>query len=96
MSPPRKDPIPNQYSTRIITQQDPILLPLLSNWPTGYKPFFDDKLFSDKKKDERNDSSDNSRTDSKDSLNNLNAKTMKIRMVNTKKIIQKILKVIKV
>ena len=29
MSPPRKDPNPNQDSTRIITQKDPILTQLL-------------------------------------------------------------------
>ena len=39
MSPPRKYPIPNQDSTRIVNQKDPILPPLLSKWPTGYKPF---------------------------------------------------------
>ena len=43
MLPPRKDPIPNQDSTRIITQKDTILPPLLEKGPTGHKPFFDDK-----------------------------------------------------
>ena len=28
-----------QYSTIIITQQDPILPPFLEKCPTGYKPF---------------------------------------------------------
>ena len=46
--PPRKDPIPNQYSTIIITQLDPILPPILSKLRTGYKPFIDDTHFSNK------------------------------------------------
>ena len=50
MSPPRKDPIPNQDSTRIITPKDPIIPPLLSKRPTGHKPFIDDTHFSNKKK----------------------------------------------
>ena len=45
MSPPRKDPITNQDSTKIITQQYPILTPLLLRWPTEYKPFIDDTHF---------------------------------------------------
>ena len=48
MSPPRKDPIPNKYSTIIITQQDPILTPLLEKGPTGHTPFIDDKKVSNK------------------------------------------------
>ena len=40
ISPLRKNPIPNQDSTIIITQQDPIIPPLLANWYTGYKSFF--------------------------------------------------------
>ena len=43
MSPPRKYHIQNQYITRIITQQDPIFPPILEKWPTGYKPFFNDR-----------------------------------------------------
>ena len=40
MSPPRKYPISNQDSNRITNKQDPILLPLLAKYPTGYKPLF--------------------------------------------------------
>ena len=40
MLPPRKGPIPNQDSKIIIDGQDPILLPLLEKYPTGYKPLF--------------------------------------------------------
>ena len=61
MSPPIKDPITNQDSTRIITQQEPTLLPLLEKWTTGYKSFIDDTKFSNKSEDEHNDSTDNSR-----------------------------------
>ena len=42
MSPPRKDPIPNQDSTRIINEKYPILPPLLEKYPTVYKIFFND------------------------------------------------------
>ena len=37
MSPPRKDPIPNQDSYIIINEQYPILPILLAKYPTGYK-----------------------------------------------------------
>ena len=49
MSPPRKDPIPNQDSTKIITQQYPILAPLLLIRTTEYKPFIDDTHKKNKK-----------------------------------------------
>ena len=61
MSPSIKDPITNQDSTRIITQQEPILLQLLEKWTTGYKSFIDDTKFSNKSEDEHNDSTDISR-----------------------------------
>ena len=38
ISPPRKDTTTNQDSKRIITQQYPILPPLLAKYLTGYKP----------------------------------------------------------
>ena len=41
MSPPRKDTIPNQDSTGIITQQDLILPQIVAKWSTGYKRFND-------------------------------------------------------
>ena len=46
MPPPKKDPIPNQDSTIIINQKDPILPPLLSKCPTVYKPFIGYAQFS--------------------------------------------------
>ena len=49
MPPPKKDPIPNQDSTIIINQKDPILPPLLSKCPTVYKPFIGYAQFSKKK-----------------------------------------------
>ena len=45
ISPPRKDTIPNQDSTRTITQHDPILSPLLEEGHTGHEPFIDDTHF---------------------------------------------------
>ena len=55
MFPLRKDTIPNQYSTIIITQQYPILPTLLEKLPTGNKPFIDDTKFSNKKENKHND-----------------------------------------
>ena len=48
MSPPKKDPIPNQDINRIITQQDPILQPILAKYPTRYKPLFNDTHYPNK------------------------------------------------
>ena len=93
MSPLRKDPIPNQDNTIIITQQDPILQPLLAKWPIENKPFIDDT--NKKTGGKHKDYTYNSCTENKDSVNKWNVKSMKIRMMNTKKIIQKIPKVIK-
>ena len=50
---PRKDPIPNQDSDRIITQQHSILPPHLTKIPTGNKPFIDDTHFLDRTENER-------------------------------------------
>ena len=74
MSYPRKYPIPNQDSTRNITQQDPILPPRLAKQTTEYKPFLNYTHFSNKTEDKYNDSTDNSRTGNEDSVNNLNVK----------------------
>ena len=46
--PPRKDPIQNQDSTRIINEKYPILPPLLAKYPTGYKPIFNDTHYPNK------------------------------------------------
>ena len=45
MSPPRKDPIPNQVSNIIINEQESILPLLLAKYITGYKPLLYDKYF---------------------------------------------------
>ena len=42
MSPPRKDPIPNQDINRLITQQDPSDPPIIEKYTTVYKPLFND------------------------------------------------------
>ena len=62
ISPPRKDPIPNQDSTRIITQQYPNLPPHLAKGPTGHKSFIDDTHFSNPTENEHTDITDNSPT----------------------------------
>ena len=62
MLPPRKYTITDKDGTRIIIQQYPILPPLLSKWPTGYKPFFNDTHVKNKTEEEHNDSTDNSLT----------------------------------
>ena len=69
MLPPRNYPIKNQDTTRIITQQDPILTPLLSKQHTVYKPFIDDKQCSNKTEDEHNDYKNNSRIENENSVN---------------------------
>ena len=74
MSPQRKDPIPNQDSNKIITQQDPILPPLLEKYPTGYNPLFNDTHNPNKTDDDLNDSKDNSRTEINGYFNKLNVK----------------------
>ena len=51
------------------------------------------KHFKNKTEEEDNNSIDYSHTENKDYVNNLNVKRIKIRMMNTKKIIQKLLKV---
>ena len=58
MSPPRRDPITNQYGT-IITQKYPIVPPHLEKEHTGHKPFSDDKHFSNKTEDKHNDYTNN-------------------------------------
>ena len=94
--PPIKDPIPNQDSTIMTTQQYSTLPLVWAKWPTGCKPFFDGKMFSNKIEDKHNDSINNSRTENEYYVNNLNVKRMNIRMMNTNKIIHNILKLIKV
>ena len=42
MSPSRKDPIPNQYINRIITQKYPSLPPIIAKYPTVYESLFND------------------------------------------------------
>ena len=79
MSPPQTDTITNKDITRIITQQDPILPPLLSKLTSGYKPLIDDTYFSNKTEDKHNDSTDNSCTENKDSVNELNVKIIEVK-----------------
>ena len=70
MSPPRKGPIPNQYSTIIITQHYPILPPILSKVTTGHRSFIDDTHFSNPTENEYNDYTYNPHTDNKYSMKN--------------------------
>ena len=59
--PPRKDPVLNQDSNRIINEHDPILPPLLEKYPTGYKKLFNDTHYPNKTENDLNDSIDISR-----------------------------------
>ena len=93
---PRKDPITNQYSTIIITHKNLILPPLLENCNTLYKPLCNDTNFSNGIEEEHNDYTNNSRTENKDYIKNINVKIMKKRIINTKEIIKKLLKLMKV
>ena len=72
MLPPKKDPIPNQDSNIIITQQDPIIPPLLAKYPIGYKALFNYTHYPNKTDDKLNYSTDSSRTDIDDYLYKLN------------------------
>ena len=74
MSPPRKDPIPNQYINILITQQDLSLPPIIERYPTLYKPLFNCNHDPNSTEDEPNDSTDNSRNESGDSVNKLKVK----------------------
>ena len=40
ISPPRKDPIPNQDNNILITKQDPSLPPNIERYPPWYKSLF--------------------------------------------------------
>ena len=70
--PPRNNPVPNQDSTIITTQQDPNLPPHLSKLPTEHKPFIDDAHFSNPTENENTDTTDNTRTDNEDSVDKMN------------------------
>ena len=74
ISPPRKNPISNQYSTIIINEQDPILPPLLEKNTSGYKPLFNGTHYPNETEDDFNDYTDNSHTDIDDYLNKLSVK----------------------
>ena len=74
MSPPRKDPILNQDSDRIINEQYPSLPPLLEKYPTVPKPLFNDTHCPNKTEDVVNDYTDDSGTEVNDYLNKLNVK----------------------
>ena len=86
-----------QLQIKIVSELLPnkiqILPLLLAKWPTEYKLFFNDTSSSNKTWEEHDDSTDNSRTGNEDYVNNLNIKMMKITMMHTKTIIQKLLKV---
>ena len=71
MSPPRKDPIPNQYNNILITKQDPSLLPIMEKYPPGYRPLFKDTHDPNSTEDKPNDFTYNSRNQNEDYVNKL-------------------------
>ena len=71
MSPPRKDPITNQY-TNIFSTKKYQSLPLhLEKYPPGYKSLLNDAHDTNSTEDDRNDSTDNSFNKKEDYVNNL-------------------------
>ena len=71
MSPPRKDPIPNQDINRSITEKYPSLPPHLSKYTPGYKSLFNDSHDPSSTKDDHTYSTNKSRNQKEDSVNNL-------------------------
>ena len=71
MYPPRKDPIPNQYINILVTQQDTSLPPIITKYPTGYKPLFNDTHDQNSSEDYPNGSTDNPCNENEDSVNKL-------------------------
>ena len=76
MSPPRKDPIPNQDINMLGTKIYQSLPPQLAKFRSGYKSSINEA------EDGRNDSTDTSRTDKEYSVNNL--KTMNNKDIDDK------------
>ena len=71
ISPPRKDPIPNQDINRLNTPKDPSLPPIIEKYLTGYKPLLNDTHDTSSTEDDPNYSTDNSRNEKEDSVNKL-------------------------
>ena len=71
MSPPRKDPITNQYTNIFSTKKYQSLPPHLEKYPPGYKSLLNDAHDPNSTEDVRNNSTDNSRNKNEDSVNNL-------------------------
>ena len=59
MSPPIKDPIPNQYIKISITEKDSSLPPNMAKYPPEYKPLFNDAHDPNSTEYDPNDSTDN-------------------------------------
>ena len=60
MSPPRKDPIPNQYNKTLGIPKDPCLTPHVNTFPPGMKSL------RNKENDDNPETTDTSRTDKDD------------------------------
>ena len=71
MSPPRKDPSPNQDINIFITKQYPILPPIKAKCPPGFKPLFIDAHDPNGAEYVPNYSTDNSSNEKEDSANKL-------------------------
>ena len=71
MSPPRKDPIPNQCINRLTNQQYPSLPPIIEKHTTVYKQLFNDTHDPNYTETDPNDSIDNSLNENKCYVNKL-------------------------
>ena len=71
MSPPRKDPITNQYTNIFSTKKYQSLPPHLEKYPPGYKSLLNDAHDPNSTEDELNDSTVNSHNEKEDPVNNL-------------------------
>ena len=72
ISPPRKDPISNQYINKLITEQYPSLPPIKAKYTPGFKPLFNDAHNPNITEDDPYGSTDNSLNENGDSVNKLN------------------------
>ena len=68
MSPPRKDPIPNQYINRLITEKDHFFPKHLAKIPPGFKSLLNDAHDPNSTEDNLNDSTYTSRNEKEDSV----------------------------
>ena len=71
MSPPIKDPVPNQYINRLTNGQAPSLPPIIAKYIPGYKSLFNGRHDPNSTEDYPNGSTCNSRNEKEDSVDKL-------------------------